>query len=80
MEDLGLHWHDREPCPLTREEGEAYGTNVATTLAFPGMKGMICCCGHATGVIDPGAFGKFRLFSSAKKNVPVARSEEAVCA
>ncbi len=29
--DQGLHWHDREPCPFTREEGEVYGTYVASS-------------------------------------------------
>ena len=32
-EDRGLHWHDREPCPFTREEGEAYGTYVASDMS-----------------------------------------------
>ena len=32
-EDQGLHWHDREPCPFTREEGEAYGTYVASDMS-----------------------------------------------
>ncbi len=27
--DQGLHWHDREPCPLSPEEVGVYGTNVA---------------------------------------------------
>ncbi len=26
--DVARHWHDREPCPFTREEGEAFGTYV----------------------------------------------------
>ena len=29
----GLHWHDREPCPFTREEGESYGTYVACDMS-----------------------------------------------
>ena len=29
----GLHWHDREPCPFTREEGEAFGTYVASDMS-----------------------------------------------
>jgi hypothetical protein len=24
--DLGLHWDDREPCPFSKEEGEAFRT------------------------------------------------------
>ena len=31
--DQGLHWHDREPCPFTREEGEVYGTYVASSMS-----------------------------------------------
>ncbi len=33
--DQGLHWHDREPCPFTREEGEVYGTyrDVASSIS-----------------------------------------------
>ena len=31
--DRGLHWHDREPCPFTREEGEAFGTYVSSDMS-----------------------------------------------
>ena len=31
--DQGLHWHDREPCPFNREEGEAYGTYVSAAMS-----------------------------------------------
>ena len=31
--DQGLHWHDREPCPFTREEGEAHGTYAASGMS-----------------------------------------------
>ena len=28
-----LHWHDREPCPFSREEGEVYGTYVSSDMS-----------------------------------------------
>ena len=31
--DQGLHWHDREPCPFTLEEGEVHGTYVASSMS-----------------------------------------------
>ena len=32
-EDPALHWHDREPCPFSREEGEVYGTYVSSDMS-----------------------------------------------
>ena len=31
--DMGLHWDDREPCPFSREEGEAFCTYVASDMS-----------------------------------------------
>jgi hypothetical protein len=31
--DQGLHWHDREPCPFNREQGEAWGTYVSSSMS-----------------------------------------------
>jgi hypothetical protein len=31
--DQGLHWHAREPCPFTREEGEVRDTYVASSMS-----------------------------------------------
>jgi hypothetical protein len=31
--DLGMHWHDREPCTFSREEGEVYGTYVGSAMS-----------------------------------------------
>jgi hypothetical protein len=31
--DQGLHWHDRELCLFSREEGEVYGTYVVSTMS-----------------------------------------------
>jgi hypothetical protein len=33
-EDLGLHWHDHEPCPFSREEEEAFCTYLASDLSM----------------------------------------------
>ena len=30
---MGLHWDDREPCPFSREEGEAFCTYVASDMS-----------------------------------------------
>ena len=32
-DDRALHWHDRERCPFSREEGEAYGTYVSSDMS-----------------------------------------------
>jgi hypothetical protein len=50
--NLGMHWHDREQCTFSREEGEVYDTYVA--VPCPGKKGMTCLSGRATGPIDQG--------------------------
>ncbi len=50
--DQGLHWHNREPCPFTREEGEAHGTYAASGMSRNEGEDML-----ATGPIDPGTFG-----------------------
>jgi hypothetical protein len=31
--DMGLHWDDREPCPFSREEGEAFCTYVSSDMS-----------------------------------------------
>ena len=46
--DQGLHWHDREPCPFTREEGEVHGTYVASTMSRNEGDDMLkWACNHA---------------------------------
>ncbi len=50
----GLHWHDREPCLFTREEGEAYGTYVACDMSR--IEGDDSSSGRATAPIGPGVF------------------------
>ena len=39
--DPALHWHDRERCPFTREEGEAYGTYVSSDMSRNEGDGML---------------------------------------
>ncbi len=53
--DQGLHWHDREQCPFTREEGEVHGTYVASSMSR--IEGDDMLSGRATRPIDPCAFG-----------------------